>query len=161
MGHTMNSQCRACGNTFTVDHGGGFYFHLLRCDKCGQTKSIGFNGDRRGRDHSHVRLKTRPNQRPEGIGCHCASRELLASSLYRSSRYKLPPNNRTPFQTAYSKLRATLSSPQFNYASLVQYRWSLPGRHSLYAFPNTPLTQLGAINCSTQLFRHPRTPTNW
>jgi predicted Zn-ribbon and HTH transcriptional regulator len=43
MGHTVNSQCRACGNTFTVDHGGGFYFHLLRCDKCGNTKSISFN----------------------------------------------------------------------------------------------------------------------
>jgi hypothetical protein len=49
MGHQMNAQCCECGNTFTVDNGGGFLFHLLRCDKCGKAKSIGF--DRLGELH--------------------------------------------------------------------------------------------------------------
>lgn len=49
MGHQVSSKCVECGNTFTVDHGGGFVFHLLRCDKCGKTKSIGF--DRLGELH--------------------------------------------------------------------------------------------------------------
>jgi hypothetical protein len=26
-----------------VDHGGGFMFHLVRCDRCGRTKSILFD----------------------------------------------------------------------------------------------------------------------
>lgn len=42
MGHQVQAKCLDCGRTFTVDHGGGFFFHLLRCDKCGKTKSIGF-----------------------------------------------------------------------------------------------------------------------
>jgi hypothetical protein len=32
-----------CGAVFTVGHGGGFSFHLLRGDSCGQTRSIGFD----------------------------------------------------------------------------------------------------------------------
>ena len=43
MGCQVNAKCLDCGNTFTVDQGGGFRFHLVRCDKCGKTKSIGFN----------------------------------------------------------------------------------------------------------------------
>jgi len=26
-----------------VDHGGGFFLRLARCDECGKTKSIGFD----------------------------------------------------------------------------------------------------------------------
>lgn len=43
MGHTVEAKCLDCGKTTTVEHGGGFIFHLLRCDKCGETKSIGFD----------------------------------------------------------------------------------------------------------------------
>ena len=43
MGHQIEAKCLDCGRTFTVDHGGGFFFHLVRCDKCGKTKSIGFD----------------------------------------------------------------------------------------------------------------------
>jgi hypothetical protein len=43
MGHQVNATCRTCGNTFTVDHGGGFYFHLVRCANCGKTKSLSFD----------------------------------------------------------------------------------------------------------------------
>ena len=43
MGHTTTTKCLNCGNKFFVDHGGGFTFHLLRCDKCGKAKSIGFD----------------------------------------------------------------------------------------------------------------------
>jgi hypothetical protein len=43
MGYQVGAKCGECGNTFTVDHGGGFSFHLVRCEKCGKTKSIGFD----------------------------------------------------------------------------------------------------------------------
>jgi ribosomal protein S27E len=43
MGHQVKAKCRDCGNIFTVDHGGGFAFHLLRCDMCGKTKAVGFD----------------------------------------------------------------------------------------------------------------------
>ena len=43
MGHQTEAKCRKCGNTFTVHHGGGFVFHLVRCKKCGGTKCVGFD----------------------------------------------------------------------------------------------------------------------
>ena len=43
MGHRVEAKCLDCGEVFTVDHGGGFLFHLVRCDKCGKTKSIRFD----------------------------------------------------------------------------------------------------------------------
>ncbi len=42
MGHQVPARCLDCGCTFTADQGGGFFFHLLRCDRCGQIKSIAF-----------------------------------------------------------------------------------------------------------------------
>ena len=42
MGYEVQVKCLDCGCTFTAAHGGGFFFHLLRCDRCGQTTSIGF-----------------------------------------------------------------------------------------------------------------------
>ncbi|MFA8435751.1 MAG: hypothetical protein ACEPOZ_14635 [Marinifilaceae bacterium] len=43
MGHCKRAVCRSCGFHFQVEHGGGFFFHLLRCDQCGETKDIGFD----------------------------------------------------------------------------------------------------------------------
>lgn len=43
MGYQAEAKCLDCGKTFTVEHGGGFFFHLVRCDKCGKTKSVGFD----------------------------------------------------------------------------------------------------------------------
>jgi len=43
MGHTCAAKCRECGAEFEVSHGGGFFSHLLRCDRCGKTKSISFD----------------------------------------------------------------------------------------------------------------------
>ncbi len=43
MGMTYQAKCNACGSEFPVDDGGGFSFHMLRCDTCGATKSIGFD----------------------------------------------------------------------------------------------------------------------
>jgi len=43
MGHVVEAKCLDCGKSFKVEHGGGFFFHLVRCDKCGKTKSIGFD----------------------------------------------------------------------------------------------------------------------
>ena len=42
MGREVSAKCLDCGSTFTVEHGGGCRFHLVRCDKCGATKSIAF-----------------------------------------------------------------------------------------------------------------------
>ena len=42
MGAEYSARCQKCGNAFSVMQGGGFSFHLLRCDKCGKEKSVGF-----------------------------------------------------------------------------------------------------------------------
>ncbi len=42
MGHRVEGKCLECGADFHIDHDGGFAFHLLRCDRCGKTKEIGF-----------------------------------------------------------------------------------------------------------------------
>jgi predicted nucleic-acid-binding Zn-ribbon protein len=43
MGQHIETKCLDCGKAFTVGHGGGFSFHLVRCDKCGNAKHIGFD----------------------------------------------------------------------------------------------------------------------
>jgi predicted Zn-ribbon and HTH transcriptional regulator len=42
MGYRYSAVCKKCGHNFEVSEGGGFIFHLLRCDQCGKTKSISF-----------------------------------------------------------------------------------------------------------------------
>lgn len=42
MGMQYEAVCAACGTHFAVSEGGGFCFHLLRCDACGLPRSIGF-----------------------------------------------------------------------------------------------------------------------
>jgi predicted Zn-ribbon and HTH transcriptional regulator len=42
MGQMFQAKCRECGHEFRVRQGGGFTFHVVRCDNCGKTKSIGF-----------------------------------------------------------------------------------------------------------------------
>ena len=43
MGRVVRARCLDCGRTFRLEHGGGFSFHLVCCDTCGKTKSIGFD----------------------------------------------------------------------------------------------------------------------
>lgn len=43
MGHVVKAKCLDCSKSFKVEHGGGFFFHLVRCDKCGKTTFIGFD----------------------------------------------------------------------------------------------------------------------
>ncbi|GBE66123.1 hypothetical protein MFM001_25850 [Mycobacterium sp. MFM001] len=43
MGSANAAQCLDCGKSFTVSSGGGFFFHLLRCEECGKTRAIGFD----------------------------------------------------------------------------------------------------------------------
>ena len=43
MGQRYSATCNDCGNKFLVGEGGGFFFHLLKCDKCGEDKSISFD----------------------------------------------------------------------------------------------------------------------
>lgn len=42
MGQTIEATCQDCGYKFDLEDGGGFFFHLLHCNKCGKTKSISF-----------------------------------------------------------------------------------------------------------------------
>jgi len=42
MGEEYLAKCNKCGFKFNVREGGGFIFHLLRCDTCGKEKSIRF-----------------------------------------------------------------------------------------------------------------------
>jgi hypothetical protein len=43
MGCTYHVKCRKCACSFDVNSGGGFFFHLLRCDICGKEWSIRFD----------------------------------------------------------------------------------------------------------------------
>lgn len=43
MGHISSAKCLECGEAFELDSGGGFFFHLVRCDVCGVTKSVSFD----------------------------------------------------------------------------------------------------------------------
>jgi hypothetical protein len=42
MGHSFKATCKECQAHFEADEGGGFFFHLLRCDRCGAGRTIGF-----------------------------------------------------------------------------------------------------------------------
>jgi hypothetical protein len=41
MGSLAGYICRACGTRFSVSEGGGFFFDLLHCDICGESRSVG------------------------------------------------------------------------------------------------------------------------
>lgn len=43
MGQMIQAKCRECREEFQVSQGGGFTFHVVRCDKCGKPKSIAFD----------------------------------------------------------------------------------------------------------------------
>lgn len=51
IGARFHATCRGCGRSFTYYMGGGFAFHLLRCDRCGREKSLRF----RRLDETHLR----------------------------------------------------------------------------------------------------------
>lgn len=40
MGESYTVRCKDCNKTFEVSIGGGFFFHLLHCDRCGRERSI-------------------------------------------------------------------------------------------------------------------------
>ena len=41
MGTATGHICRACRTRFSVSDGGGFFFDLLHCDRCGREQSVG------------------------------------------------------------------------------------------------------------------------
>jgi hypothetical protein len=43
MGTVSSVKCKDCGFKFTVNEGGGFKFHLLHCDRCGESKAVVFD----------------------------------------------------------------------------------------------------------------------
>jgi hypothetical protein len=49
MGREFQAKCNNCGHRFTVRAGGGFFFHLLHCEKCGREKDVSFK--ELGEDH--------------------------------------------------------------------------------------------------------------
>ncbi|MCY1636592.1 hypothetical protein [Marinifilum sp. D737] len=42
MGAINNAICKKCNSTFHIRRGGGFLFHLLNCNKCGDEKEVVF-----------------------------------------------------------------------------------------------------------------------
>jgi hypothetical protein len=40
MGSGTGYRCRTCGTRFLAKDGGGFFFDLLHCDRCGRTNSV-------------------------------------------------------------------------------------------------------------------------
>lgn len=43
MGTRIGARCLDCDEDYSISEGGGFFFHLLRCDTCGQGRSVGFD----------------------------------------------------------------------------------------------------------------------
>ena len=43
MGSRYNAICLDCGDYFSIDEGGGFFFHLLKCDACGKDREVSFD----------------------------------------------------------------------------------------------------------------------
>ena len=43
MGSQYEAKCIKCSHLCTISDGGGFTFHLIHCDKCGQEKSVPFD----------------------------------------------------------------------------------------------------------------------
>jgi hypothetical protein len=51
MGTLYEGRCGDCGHRFALRSGGGFLFHLLRCETCGDDRSVPFEelGELHGR----------------------------------------------------------------------------------------------------------------
>lgn len=49
MAHVYHTECLDCREVFTVARGGGFYFYIVRCDTCGQSRNVPL---------PHLRLRT-------------------------------------------------------------------------------------------------------
>jgi hypothetical protein len=43
VGTTRGVVCQECGHRYQASEGGGFFFHLLHCDRCGRERSIDFD----------------------------------------------------------------------------------------------------------------------
>ena len=43
MGCRYGVKCAQCGHKFSINEGGGFFFHLLHCGSCGEEISVGFD----------------------------------------------------------------------------------------------------------------------
>lgn len=43
IGVEVEARCGKCGAEFTASDGGAFFYRLLRCDRCGATKSVSFD----------------------------------------------------------------------------------------------------------------------
>ena len=43
MGSAIGVICNACDARFVASRGGGFFFHLLHCARCGKEKFVGFD----------------------------------------------------------------------------------------------------------------------
>ena len=41
MGSATGHVCKACGTSFSVRDGGGFFFDMLHCEICGKAQSVG------------------------------------------------------------------------------------------------------------------------
>ena len=77
MGCTFEAECRDCGHEFRGHRGGGFFFHLLRCDTCGEDKGLSFDAI----GEPHLRYLKGGGKGDGGKGdiheCHEVSAQIL------------------------------------------------------------------------------------
>jgi hypothetical protein len=103
MGQQTDAKCLDCGRAFTVDSGGGFNFYLLRCDKCGKTKSIAFDelGDLCARCSgglvgSHVTPSECDDMEPTPLDEYDLAVEAIAGNCKCSGKYLFNAPPRCP-----------------------------------------------------------------
>jgi hypothetical protein len=66
MGTSYMARCDDCGTEFFVEEGGGFSFNLVRCDKCGMTKTIPLS---RPDCRSTAALRSEPQEQDDKCDC--------------------------------------------------------------------------------------------
>ena len=94
MGQQTDAKCLDCGRAFTVSSGSGFRFHLLRCDKCGKTKTIAFDelGDLHARHSegsvgSQVTRSECDDMEPKPLDEHDLAVEAIAGNCKCGGKY--------------------------------------------------------------------------
>ena len=92
MGHEYKAKCKKCGFKFNVKEGGGFFFHILRCDTCDKTKSIGF--DEIGEPHLQF-IKGLP-------GSYCGASE--EQDKYIQDNYQGEPISEKEYHSTVEKI---------------------------------------------------------
>jgi hypothetical protein len=129
MGQQTKRRCLACGKRFQVEQGGGFFFDLLHCDRCGEARSIGH--EEMGDIHLGY-IKGLP-------GPYAVARREMDEDILRT--FSGPALTRAEYQAAVEGLvGACACGGAFSYAAparcpgcgSTEERWSEPSEMLLY-----------------------------